>query len=78
MVLGQGGRGERFSLSRFQVRGYEVTEIFKGQLVKRHRRLAFVGSVVGLSVLSVYTVNALAKRWPNSPVATVSKGLKGS
>lgn len=46
--------------------------------MKRHRRAAFIGSVAGLSILSVYTVNKLAKLWPNSPLATLSNGLKGS
>lgn len=46
--------------------------------MKRHRRLAFVGAVAGIAILAPYTLNALAKLWPNSPVATLNNGLKGN
>jgi hypothetical protein len=40
------------------------------------RRIAFWGTVAGVSLISPYLLGVLARRFPNSPVATLNTDLK--
>jgi hypothetical protein len=39
------------------------------------RRLAWVGAVAGISIISPYVLAVLARRFPNSAVATLHAGI---
>jgi hypothetical protein len=39
------------------------------------KRWVFVGAVAGISLLTPYTVAVLAKRFPNSPIASFNTTL---
>lgn len=43
------------------------------------KKLAFIGAVAGISLVSPYVVATIAKKFPSSPVATFNADLhKGS
>jgi len=40
------------------------------------RRVVFWSTVAGVSLISPYVLGVLAKRFPNSPIATLNTDLK--